>query len=114
MCFRADDLWYPVDPGDRALFSDQQAEREVGDVYEDLIQKKTLGKDEISMHEIFVDILDTEPAKMTRAEQTRVGEAMRQLGWEKKRLSTGTRSYVYVRKDRTRAGAEEGESDVPF
>lgn len=115
MCFRAGDLWYPVESDDKALFSDQQSEREVGDVYEDLIHKGTLAKDEISMADIFRDILDTEPAKMTRAEQTRVGEAMRQLGWEKKRVGArNARSYVYVRKNPRSAPAVEEGDDVPI
>lgn len=113
--FRAGELWYPVEADDRQLFSDHQAEREVGDVYEDLIYQGTIGKDEIGMAAIFADILDTEPAKMTRAEQTRVGEAMRRLGWEKKRVRSGAqRSYVYVRKGHGPAPADEGGGDVPF
>lgn len=115
VCFRAGDLWYPVEVDDKQLFSDHQAEREVGDVYEDLIRQGTIGKDEIAMAAIFADILDTEPAKMTRAEQTRVGEAMRRLGWEKKRVRSGEhRSYVYVRKNTGTASAGEGAGDVPF
>jgi predicted P-loop ATPase len=115
--YRAGDLWHPVTDEEKALFTAQQAEREIGDVYEDLIDNGTRGKVEISMATIFTDILDTEPAKMTRAEQIRVGEAMRRLGWEKKRIraaGTQARSYVYVRKDFPAAGAVEGDDDVPI
>jgi putative DNA primase/helicase len=115
VCFKAGDVWYPVESDDRQLFSAQQAEREIGDVYEDLIRVGTLAVNEISMSSIFADILKTEPAKMTRAEQTRVGEAMRQLGWIKKRVGNRyNRSYVYVRKDLDPAQAVESTDNVPF
>ena len=67
------------------------------------------------MVDIFKDILDTEPSKMTRAEQTRVGESMRRLGWVKKRVGNRyNRSYVYVRDDDAPAQAGEGDGSVPF
>lgn len=100
--FRSGELWYPTTREEVALFGEQQAEREHGDVYEALIERKTEGVTEISMEQIFVDILDIEPAKMTRAEQIRVGEAMKRLGWTKRRLrKDGGRSYLY---ERDRAG----------
>jgi len=98
VCFRKGDLWYPTSVEDVRLFGEQQAEREHGDVYEALIEKKTADVNEITMVQIFADILDIEPAKMTRAEQIRVGEAMKRLGWSKKRLGRAEgRSYVYER-----------------
>ena len=113
--FRGGELWYPTSEEDRELFGQQQAERELGDVYEALIREGTKGLDEVSMVKIFADILDTEPAKMTRAEQTRVGEAMRRLGWKKRRTGTRQeRSYVYVRDDVAAAQAEERDDDIPF
>lgn len=90
--------WYPVDADEVAMFGEHQAEREIGDVYEALINEKTRGLTEISMVEIFTDVLDIEPAKMTRAEQIRVGECMKRLGWEKKRTGRADgRQYVYER-----------------
>lgn len=115
VAFRAGESWFPITLPDKALFADQQAQREVGDVYEALIADGTSGKSEISMVEIFRDILDTEPAKMTRAEQTRVGEAMRRLGWTKKRVGTrAERSYVYVRLPESIDEARAEAGDVPF
>ena len=96
--FEAGQKWYPTDQQDVELFTAQQAQRELGDVYEALIEEGTKGRTEIDMAAIFSEVLDIEPAKMTRAEQTRVGEAMRRLGWTKKRVgSRYQRSYVYVR-----------------
>lgn len=114
--FNAGERWYPVERDDVEMFRLQQADREVGDVWEDLIENRTVGKLEISMNTIFRDILDIEPAKMTRAEQIRVGEAMRRLGWAKKRMRVGSnRSYVYVREDLGLAPADGGvDDDVPF
>lgn len=115
VAFNAGETWFPTSPIDKALFSDQQSQREVGDVYEALIEEGTLNRQEISMVEIFKDILDTEPAKMTRAEQTRVGEAMRRLGWQKKRVGTrASRSYVYARLPESTDRALEEGGDVPF
>ena len=113
--FRGGELWYPTAPRDKKLFTDQQEQRETGDVYEALIETGTVGKIEISMADIFTEILDTEPAKMTRAEQTRIGEAMRKLGWEKKRVGPrSARSYVYERSAESAARIAEEGGDVPF
>ena len=113
--FDAGELWYPTSAEDKELFGEQQAQREVGDVYEAMIEEGTRGRTEISMVAIFKDILDTEPAKMTRAEQTRVGEAMRRIGWIKKRVGPReSRSYVYVRDEASPAQADQGGDDVPF
>lgn len=107
--FDAGDLWYPVEDSDKELFGEQQAQRELGDVYEALIEEGVKGRSDISMVAIFKDILDTEPSKMTRAEQIRVGEAMRRLGWKKKRQGSGERSYIYV------APEDDGDGgSVPF
>ncbi len=114
-CFEAGSRWYPTEAEEIKLFGEQQTQREIGDVYEDLIEKGTLGRSEISMAEIFKNILDTEPAKMTRPEQIRIGEAMKNLGWTKVRGSTGKRSYKYERgvEEPALAKAEE-DSGVPF
>lgn len=112
--FEAGTLWYPTTEHHRALFGEQQAQRELGDVYEALIEAGTIGKTEISMADIFTNILDTEPSKMTRAEQTRVGEAMRRLRWKKRRQTSGDRSYVYVRDETEPAQADERDGSVPF
>lgn len=97
--FNAGDRWYPVEPDEVKLFGLHQAEREHGDVWEDLIDKKTFGRTEIGMVDIFADILDIEASKMTRAEQIRVGECMKRLGWTKRRVRRdGDRSYVYERQ----------------
>jgi putative DNA primase/helicase len=97
--FREGELWYPTSQEDVLLFGEQQAEREHGDVYESLIESKTGGITEVTMVEIFVNILEIEPAKMTRAEQIRVGEALKRLGWTKKRTGREEgRSYVYERE----------------
>jgi hypothetical protein len=65
-------------------------------VYEYLLDGSLADRRTISMAEIFLDILNK---RMTRSEQTRVGEAMRRLGWRKKRIgSRARRRYIYVRR----------------
>jgi len=115
--FKAGALWYPVDRDDIELFGEQQAMRELGDVYESMIAEGVKGRTEISLVAVFKDILDIEPAKMTRPEQTRVGQAMYRLGWVKKRVGNRhSRSYVYVREDGefAQAGEVGGADDIPF
>jgi putative DNA primase/helicase len=108
-------VWYPTDPAHVKIFGEQQAERELGDVYEDIIHRGTLTRDEISMAEIFADILKIEPAKMTRAEQIRVGECMKRLKWQKKRMGRAdNRSYVYEREQKFGASPAAPPDDVEF
>jgi predicted P-loop ATPase len=108
-------LWYPSRAEEVELFGQQQSQREVGDVYEALIEQGTLGRTEITMVEIFTTILDTEPAKMTKPEQMRIGEAMKRLGWAKVRESAGKRTYKYEREVDESAPAKPADNPgVPF
>lgn len=114
--FHAGDLWYPIERDDVELFGEQQAMRELGDVYEAMIADGVKGRTEISMVDVFKDILDTEPAKMTRPEQVRVGQALHRLGWVKKRVGNRhARTYLYVRQDDEPAQADVSKDDgIPF
>jgi putative DNA primase/helicase len=112
--YRNGERWYPETEEQRELFGEQQVMRELGDVYEAMIAEGVKGRTEISMVDIFKDILDTEPAKMTRPEQTRVGQALHRLGWKKKRTGNRQdRSYVYVRTE-TEEKIGERDDGVPF
>lgn len=120
--YRAGESWYPTSREDVAMFAEEQDARELGDVWEALIEEGTKGRIDIDMAAIFRDVLDIDPGKMTRAEQIRVGECMARLGWTKKRTGPRhQRAYVYVRKldeptpqSGGSAPAEEGHDDIPF
>lgn len=114
--FRLDrsELWFPTSTEDNELFREQQAQREHGDAWDTMIEEGVKGHTEISMVAIFKDILKAEAMKMTRADQMRVGECMRRLGWVKKRVgSREARTSVYVRANDEPALAVE-RHDVPF
>jgi putative DNA primase/helicase len=75
--------WW-VTEEERPLFDVEQDLRYVGDAYEDLIGEWALGKSEITMAGVLAECLHLEKSKWTRAEQTRVGEVMASIGFEKR------------------------------
>jgi putative DNA primase/helicase len=85
---------------ERSAFEDQQQLRYVGDAFEQKVGDFLVGKNETTMLEILADCLKLDPSKWTRAEQSRVGEVLQALGWEKKRHATGKRDYYYARAER--------------
>jgi hypothetical protein len=53
------------------------------------------------MAQVLEHCISTERSKWTRAEQTRVGEVLASLGWEKKdRGSNVNPRFVYMRRER--------------
>lgn len=97
--------WW-VEPDEMDLFSREQDLRYVGDAYEDKIASWLTGRTEATMEQVLSDCLHLETAKWTRAEQTRIGEVMQSLGWEKRRRANGRRGYFYA--PREREPGEEG------
>jgi putative DNA primase/helicase len=92
--------WW-VDESERELFAGEQDLRYVGDAYEDLIGDWALGKSEITMGGVLAECLHLEKSKWTRAEQTRVGEVLATIGFEKKdRGSSAKPRFVYARRER--------------
>lgn len=91
--------WW-VEPEEQEIFTREQELRYVGDAYEDKIQAWLTGKGECTMEQLLGDCLKLETSKWTKAEQTRIGEAMQVLGWERKRKSSGQRGYYYVQRER--------------
>lgn len=82
------------------LFTLEQELRYVGDAYEDKIRAYLSGEQETTMEKVLSDGLRLEVSKWTRAEQTRVGEVLQTLGWEKRRRTNGDRGYYYARRER--------------
>ena len=82
------------------LFRLEQELRYVGDAYEDVIRVGLAGLSETTMEKVLRDVLKLDESKWTRAEQTRVGEAMQALGFERCRRPDGGRAYYYKRAER--------------
>lgn len=89
------------------LFSLEQEARYVGDAYEDRVHAWLVGKSDCTMQQLLEDCLKLEVVKWSIAEQTRVGNVMQKLGWERKRYSSGRRGYYYS-APREREPGEEG------
>jgi predicted P-loop ATPase len=88
--------WQVLDE-EKPLFEVEQAARYEGDVYESLIADFIQHREQATMEEIAIDCIGIEKSKITRPEQRRIGAAMKALGWERKRETTGARRWYYVR-----------------
>jgi putative DNA primase/helicase len=97
--YQAGTRWW-VEPDEVEAFELEQELRYVGDAYEDRIRAALAGERETTMEKILSDVLKLEVSKWTRAEQTRVGEVMQTLGWERRRRTGGKREYYYARLER--------------
>lgn len=80
--FKQGRRWW-VEDDERSHFEREQELRYVGDAYEDLIRAWALGKTEFTMAQLLEDCLKLEKSKWTRAEQSRVGEVLATLSYDK-------------------------------
>ncbi|MEY8173309.1 VapE domain-containing protein [Burkholderia multivorans] len=115
--YRSGVVWH-VTEEERPLFEIEQAERYEGDVYEDKIAKALEFVARTTMEEILSDVLKLDTSKWTLPEQRRIGKALKSLGWVRKRESTGTRGWYYVREEHEPQVARElvtaGDDDSPL
>jgi putative DNA primase/helicase len=91
--------WW-IQQEERQLFEHEQELRYVGDALEDRLRDFLAGSTETTMERVLDVGLKLEVSKWTRAEQSRIGEVLQKLGWEKCRRSNGARDYFYVRRER--------------
>lgn len=92
--------WW-VEEAERELFELEQELRYVGDAYEDYVRVWALEKHEFTMAQVLDDCLKLEKSKWTRSEQTRVGEVLATLGYEKKDRGYGANPrMVYAKRER--------------
>jgi predicted P-loop ATPase/phage/plasmid primase-like uncharacterized protein len=115
--YRSGVVWH-VEEHERPLFEIEQAERYEGDVYEDKIAKALEFVSRTTMEEILADILKLDTSKWTLAEQRRIGKALKSLGWVRKRESTGSRGWYYVKEEQEPRAERElvaaGDDDSPL
>ncbi|RKP46671.1 VapE domain-containing protein [Pararobbsia silviterrae] len=81
------------------LFAAEQDARYEGDVYETMIGRFLELRSKVTMEDILSECLKLEVSKWSPAEQRRIGKAMKSLGWERKRESTGSRTWFYVKPE---------------
>lgn len=118
--FNAGELWHPSRDQQQRLFNPEQAAREIVDPWQEIIFKYlALGTfTSIGMIDIFRDVLKVETSKIdsARSMQTRIGTAMKRIGWTKKRESGGLRGSYYVRPDGWNSDDVEtsGGENAPF
>ncbi|KVD59444.1 VapE domain-containing protein [Burkholderia ubonensis] len=115
--YREGVVWH-VTEAERPLFEIEQAERYEGDVYEDVIGKQLEYAARTTMEEILRDVLKLDSSKWTLPEQRRIGKALKSLGWVRKRESTGSRGWFYVRDEhepeRVLEAVAAGDDDSPL
>ena len=103
MLYRANERWHPTREQQKRLFDPEQESREIVDPWQVMIYKylRMGGQNKISTIELLMDLLKVEPSKIdsTRQMSTRIGIAMKRLGWIKKRESDGSRGYFYQRPE---------------
>ncbi|MDR0251107.1 MAG: hypothetical protein LBI35_07370 [Burkholderiales bacterium] len=123
--FRQGERWHPTREEQHQLFENEQAAREVEDVWYSVISAYVHSSIEthISTAQIIGDAVKLEIGKVQsgRATEMRVAEAMRKLGWGSAKLVTyrGRRQRYYVRpegfgKDQQAAGSHGDGDDCPF
>lgn len=107
MLYRAGVQWW-VSAGEKEMFSDQQEQRYVGDALEDKIRawlddpdvdEGGIKRMQVTAREILTKCMHLEVGKWTLPEQQRVGRIMARIGWPRKRLSGGSREWVYTRSE---------------
>jgi putative DNA primase/helicase len=93
--FDSGDAWHVDTPELRALCAEEQAEREMDDpwvsligewIHREQIKGSTIATDGLTTARVLSDALSVRDAEMHRGLETRVGAALRRLGWEPRRL----------------------------
>jgi predicted P-loop ATPase len=97
-CFSQGERWW-IEDADRNLFEPEQAMREPTDAFEELLAIGLAGEARTTMTYILEQVLKLDKARWSRAEQTRVGELLKRLGWVRERATRGERSYYYIRDE---------------
>lgn len=119
--YKNGERWHPTSDEQRRLFEPEQESREIGDLWQPIIAKwlRTRTAERVTATEIICDCLEIDAGKIDSARQmsTRIGIAMKRLGWHKERESGGAREYYYVRPagwNVANSTSSDGGDHVPF
>ncbi|MDP2196826.1 MAG: virulence-associated E family protein [Rhodocyclaceae bacterium] len=97
--YKRGERWHPTREEQQRLFEPQQEDREIADPWQSMIGKwlRTRSSPRVMATDILTDCLKIEPGKIdgNRQMTTRVGIAMKRLGWAKRRNPSGAREYYY-------------------
>jgi len=102
--YKAGFEWW-VRASEQSLYEAEQDARYIGDAYETRIKRWLDSADSdvkdpvnvVTLESIMRGALSMEPAKMTLAEQQRVGRIMVRIGWKRERETAGQREWLYCR-----------------
>ena len=119
--FKLGERWHPTRDEQQRLFEPEQEAREIADPWQSMIFKwlNNRSSDRVTVNEILSDLLKIEPGKIdgNRQMSTRIGIAMKRIGWDKKRETDGSRDYYYLRPKgwgSVFSSNENGGGDAPF
>ncbi len=87
---------------EKPLFVAEQEARYEGDVYETMIARFLMGRSRVTTEDLLNDCIRLDTSKWTPAEQRRIGKALKSIGWERKRETTGARAGITNRPTRCR------------
>ncbi|CAG4883803.1 protein of unknown function [Georgfuchsia toluolica] len=119
--YKQGERWHPSRDEQQRLFEPEQADREIVDPWQSIITRwlRSRTSPRVAATEILTDCLKIEAGKIdsTRQMSTRVGIAMKRLGWIKKRATSGDRDYFYVQPPGWNSPApdviEKGSGNAP-
>lgn len=99
--YKQGERWHPTREEQTNLFEPEQSDREIADPWQHTIGVWLMAQSstKVTVMEILRDCLKVEMGKVdgTRQMSTRIGIAMKRLGWIKGRENTGLREYFYSR-----------------
>lgn len=104
--YQAGENWWPTSEQQNTIFEPQQADREVSDVWEEIISDWLENNPVLvtTAKKILIDALKVDPAKIPSngGMETRVGLVMSRLGWAKRReMKEGIRKWYYIAPKRS-------------
>jgi predicted P-loop ATPase len=85
--FDQGEQWWAETDEEKRLCEEQQELRRAVDAWEDRIAEHLGDKDETTISDLLIS-LGVEISRQSKPEQTRVGQALRALGWERVGLRT--------------------------
>lgn len=117
--YKAGERWHPTREEQARLFEPQQADREIVDPWQVLIERwlrrEEFTDTKVTKTTLLTECLKIEAGKLDNARQMsmRVGLAMKRIGWHKRRESSGSREWYYQRPDGWPGDIEEVDH-APF
>lgn len=90
--------WWPASPEEHALCAAEIAPRSAGDAWSDMIETWIDGRDEVSIPEVWKEVLGGAKDKLDQRTQNRIASALSALGFLRHRRRVGnTRQWFYER-----------------